>query len=445
MHNGGFATLEQVVDFYDRGGDFDSFNKDTSFVRVLGLTDQEKSDLVAFLRNMLTDPRVEAEAGPLFDRPLLYSESARVPVVFGDGSAAAGRAVPQVRADEPPFAGNPNFTVGLFDAAEGAAAFLVIDEQDPGIRSTIPTTGSFFRGSVRVSNDDEGRGTASLSLRIPDAAGGMTLFGRWYVSNFGSVSVSPGSRMTIFDPGRQPPVDSLFAVVSAASLNVGSVAPESIVSGFGAELSSAAAEAESLPLPTNLAGVNVLVTDSTGRERMAGLFFSSPRQINYQVPPGTAEGEAVVSVVSAGRIVAGGNLQVRAVAPGLFAANANGRGTAAAQLLRVARDGSQSFQSTARFDTERNEFVSAPIDFGRDGDRLFLVLFGTGIRFHDGDVTATVAGEAVDVLFAGRQPQFIGVDQVNLELARTLAGRGEVDIVLVVDGQVANTVQVAFE
>ena len=150
-------------------------------------------------------------------------------------------------------------------------------------------------------------------------------------------------------------------------------------------------------------------------------------------------------MVSAGRVVAGGNLQVTAVAPGLFAANANGRGTAAAQLLRVARDGSQSFHSTARFDTVRNEFVSAPIDFGPEDDRLFLVLFGTGIRFHDGNVTATVGGEAVDVLFAGRQPQFVGVDQVNLRLPRTLAGRGEVDIVLVVDGQAANTVQVAFE
>ena len=445
MHNGGFATLEQVVDFYDRGGDFDSFNKDTSFVRVLGLSDQEKSDLVAFLRNMLTDPRVEAEAGPLFDRPLLYSESARVPAVFGEGSAAAGRVVPQVRAIEPPFAGNPNFTVGLFDAAEGATAFLVIDEQDPGIRSTIPAAASFFRGSTRVSDDAERRGSASLSLRVPDDAGGMTLFGRWYVSDFGSMSASPGFRMTIFEPGRQPPADSMFAVVSAASLSVGSVAPESIVSGFGVELSSATGEAEFLPLPTSLAGVNVLVTDGAGRERMAGLFFSSPRQINYQVPPGTAEGEAVVSVVSAGRVVAGGNLQVTAVAPGLFAANANGRGTAAAQLLRVARDGSQSFHSTARFDTVRNEFVSAPIDFGPEDDRLFLVLFGTGIRFHDGNVTATVGGEAVDVLFAGRQPQFVGVDQVNLRLPRTLAGRGEVDIVLVVDGQAANTVQVAFE
>ena len=62
MHNGGFATLEEVVDFYDRGGDFDD-NKDAGFVMRLGLTAEEKSDLVVFLKNQLTDTRVEAESG----------------------------------------------------------------------------------------------------------------------------------------------------------------------------------------------------------------------------------------------------------------------------------------------------------------------------------------------------------------------------------------------
>ena len=445
MHNGGFATLEEVVDFYDRGGDFDSFNKDTSFDRKLGLTDQEKSDLVAFVRNMLTDPRVEVEAEPLFDRPLLYTESARVPAIFGFGSAAPGGTIPDVRAIEPPFAGNPNFTVGVSNAQPGAEAVLVIDEQDPGITSSVPSSASFLPGIARVSDVGERRGLASITTRIPGDAGGTTLFGRWYVREFGSVSVRLGFRMTIFEPERRPPPDSMFAVVSAATLSVGQVATESIVSGFGTGLTAATAKSDALPLPTLLAGVNVLVTDSTGRERMAGLFFSCPRQINYQVPPGTAEGEAEVSVVSGGRVVAGGNLQFTAVAPGLFAANSNGRGTAAAQVLRVRSDSSQSLESTARFDSSLNEFVSALIDFGPEGERLFLVLFGTGIRFHSGGVTAMVGGEAVDVLFAGRQPQFVGVDQVNLRLPRSLAGRGEVDIVLIVDGQAANTVQVAFE
>jgi hypothetical protein len=122
MHDGRFATLEEVVDFYDRGGDFDAPHLNRTFIRRLGLSAQQKSDLVAFMKNELTDPRVAAEAGPLFDRPMLYSESARVPQIVGTGSSASGGSVPQVLAIEPPFAGNPNFTVGLSRAQGGASA-----------------------------------------------------------------------------------------------------------------------------------------------------------------------------------------------------------------------------------------------------------------------------------------------------------------------------------
>ena len=55
MHNGVFYTLEEVVDFYDRGG-FDEEGRTTDFpenkspmIKPLGLTDDEKSDLIAFL------------------------------------------------------------------------------------------------------------------------------------------------------------------------------------------------------------------------------------------------------------------------------------------------------------------------------------------------------------------------------------------------------------
>jgi cytochrome c peroxidase len=47
MHNGVFATLEEVIDFYDRGGG-DIGGKDAR-LKPLGLTAAEKSDLVAFL------------------------------------------------------------------------------------------------------------------------------------------------------------------------------------------------------------------------------------------------------------------------------------------------------------------------------------------------------------------------------------------------------------
>jgi hypothetical protein len=52
-----------------------------------------------------------------------------------------------------------------------------------------------------------------------------------------------------------------------------------------------------------------------------------------------------------------------------------------------------------------------PIDLGPATDQVFLILYGTGLRH-----------------------------QSNVRLPRSLAGRGEVDVVMMVDGKAANTV-----
>lgn len=71
FHNGGKATLMQVVDFYNRGGDFSYVNRGNldPDIRPLNLTEGEKNDLVAFLLS-LTDERVRFEKAP-FDHPSL--------------------------------------------------------------------------------------------------------------------------------------------------------------------------------------------------------------------------------------------------------------------------------------------------------------------------------------------------------------------------------------
>jgi cytochrome c peroxidase len=73
LHNGvgHGATLETVVAAYDLPPNADP-NVDSE-VRVLGLSDEESKNLVDFLRNALTDPRVRDELPP-FDRPKLGSE-----------------------------------------------------------------------------------------------------------------------------------------------------------------------------------------------------------------------------------------------------------------------------------------------------------------------------------------------------------------------------------
>jgi len=75
FHNGSQLTLEQVVEFYNRGGDFNTVEEVKYMdpdIEMLGLTPQEKTDLVDFLRNGLTDPRTVAQAAP-FDHPQLFT------------------------------------------------------------------------------------------------------------------------------------------------------------------------------------------------------------------------------------------------------------------------------------------------------------------------------------------------------------------------------------
>ena len=72
FHNGGQLTLRQVVDFYNRGGDFAENNIDNldADIHPLGLTEEEKTSLVAFMES-LTDERVRYERAP-FDHPQLF-------------------------------------------------------------------------------------------------------------------------------------------------------------------------------------------------------------------------------------------------------------------------------------------------------------------------------------------------------------------------------------
>lgn len=203
MHNGRFATLEDVVEFYNRGGDFPNApNFPGGLIRPRNLTAGQKADLVAFLRRPLTDARVANESSP-FDRPSLYTESNRMPVILGNGTAGSGGRTPQAIAIEPPLLGNQSFTVAVSNALGGASAVLVIDSTDPGNTSNIPTSGSFNRTEVQLWGSGAGSGYDSVSIPIPNDPSliGQTFFGRWYVNDpgaTGGVAVSQAFRFTIF-------------------------------------------------------------------------------------------------------------------------------------------------------------------------------------------------------------------------------------------------------
>jgi parallel beta-helix repeat protein len=102
MHNGIFATLEEVIDFYaDGGGRADGLENIDPFVRGFDFSEQEKADLVAFLY-ALTDesglPEIPAEVPsrlpvvPALDNP---AREAAAAVNTATGGEAAETGAPQ--------------------------------------------------------------------------------------------------------------------------------------------------------------------------------------------------------------------------------------------------------------------------------------------------------------------------------------------------------------
>lgn len=141
-----------------------------------------------------------------------------------------------------------------------------------------------------------------------------------------------------------------------------------------------------------------------------------------------------------------GTSQIATIAPGLFPANADGRGVAAAVVLRRNATGQDSYERVAQLNPQGQQ-VAVPINLGPATDQVFLLLFGTGLRLRSNlsSVAAQIGGVNAEVFFVGPQETYVGLDQVNVRIPRSLAGRGEVDVVVTVDGVAANTVRVSIK
>lgn len=233
---------------------------------------------------------------------------------------------------------------------------------------------------------------------------------------------------------------------NAGNYAVGQVARGSIVAAFGVRLATATESASTQPLPTTLGGTTAIIRDVTGTDRLAPLFFISPQQINYQVPVETIEGPASLTLSNRQGETAMSRLEVVRVAPALFTMDGSGQGLPVASLIRTQANGNQIQEAVWRA-TPGGGVVPRPIPLGPSTDDLFLVLYGTGLRFRSAlsHVTVTMGGVAAQVLYLGESGGFVGLDQCNVRIPRSLQGRGVVDVTLIVDGIRANQVQLTIE
>jgi hypothetical protein len=237
---------------------------------------------------------------------------------------------------------------------------------------------------------------------------------------------------------------AIGSVLNAASYAGASVSSQGYTVAFGSNLSTGTAQAASTPLPSTLAGTTVTITDSTGATVTALLFYVSPSQINFLVPDGLAPGKATVTVANANTGSCSFATTVAPVSPALFTADASGQGVPAAIAFDSTADGQTQAPPVFSCSGSPNVCVANPIDLGPPSTKVYLVLFGTGIRGRSSlaGVSAAMGGVSLEVDYAGAQNTYPGLDQVNVALDRALIGRGQLVLQLTVDGVAANPVTV---
>jgi uncharacterized protein (TIGR03437 family) len=302
--------------------------------------------------------------------------------------------------------------------------------------AAIPlTSGATLQNNILPGTDpqfaDPAHGNFQLAPSSPAIGMGVAI--PPYTDGFMGTAPDIGAYDHRLPPWKAGGEQPIAVCVSAASYN-SALAPESIAVAFGTKLATGSAAATSAAPPTSLAGTTVTITDGENVDHSAPLFYVTPTQIAFLIPSDTAPGVAMITITGSDGAISLSSAPVFTAAPSLFSADGSGGGLAAAQVVRVSADGSQTYAPVG----------NAAIDPGPDTDRLVLILYGTGIRGRSsqGTVAVTIGGVQGSVAYSGPQGTFAGLDQVNVSLPRSLSGRGSIDVVLRVDGLASNAVTI---
>lgn len=239
-----------------------------------------------------------------------------------------------------------------------------------------------------------------------------------------------------------------LGVVNAASYKQ-TLAPGALLSAFGTQMVSPETVGQ-LPSPQVIQGTRVDIVDSEGRAHQALLYYAGKLkgydQVNFYLPENVALGRAVLTITSGQGEVSQAVITIEAVAPAVFTASATGLGDAAV---------------ISTTDGVNYNFGSARQDAGRD---VYVSLFGTGWRFAGqtanaartggvaannyeaatGAVTVEINGRPAEVLYAGPQIEYLGLDQINFRLPRDLAP-GSYSMVVKIGTRTSNLVQLRVQ
>jgi len=350
--------------------------------------------------------------------------------------------------------------------SSGAAVTL---EEEPASLSAEDEASKYlaFAAYARLKGDTQGVGSAldTLIARQPsileaykekgdlaaaagDYAGALSLY-QQTLTKFLAANPNAAEPVTML----ARPIDAMYAKIAQQQASAGgtvtsvapgrtdpAVAPDSIVTAYGLGLATGTVVAQD-SLTTTLGGTTVTITDSAGASAAAPIFFVSPNQVNYAAPASLALGAATVTVKAGDGASHSGPVTIADVEPAVFVFNT--AGLVAANIVRVTDTGQQIYENVYALDASNN-IVAAPVDVSKD--QVYLVLYATGIRrAPQSQVTVSIDGVNAPVSFAGAQGFYTGLDQVNVQLPSSLAGRGDFPVVLSVGSNHANTARITFK
>ncbi len=210
----------------------------------------------------------------------------------------------------------------------------------------------------------------------------------------------------IFSAAADAQTVSSGGIVNAAGFQA-PVAPGSVISIFGTNLAATSQAASTVPLPTSLGGVTVTVNGSLA----APMFYVSPGQVNAQVPYETPVGTATISVNGSAAV----SFQVAESAPGIIVFGGN-RAVASNQDYSINTQEHPALGGgwiTVYMSGQGAVNPPVATGAGSPGDPLARPVL---------PVTATIGGQAADVLFAGLTPGGVGLFQVNLRIPSLAPG-----------------------
>jgi uncharacterized protein (TIGR03437 family) len=208
------------------------------------------------------------------------------------------------------------------------------------------------------------------------------------------------------------------------------VAPGSLISISGQNLSAATDVGRVNPLAQAIDGVTVTVTD-----RILPLLYVSPQQINAQVPSDLPDGDYTLQVHSPGQPDVSANFSVARNSPGLFGQSMNSQTYAVA----LHADGSPITPDSPAQGGETISLLGT--GFGPYAAPVIDGFFPPDPPPAIADTVSISAGDQNPAtIWSGAAPGFAGITLTTFQVPAAMAGSGTVQVTVNVNGASSNSV-----